>query len=110
VETDVLYFILELLTVPAFSDEAYEELVTLGARLSCPDERFTEVAVACRVETGPLTADLKIALRARVDALVARAYGLGPADLSVLFADFTFDAVPEQHRDLMRAELEQLCR
>jgi hypothetical protein len=110
VETDVLYFILELLTVPAFSDEAYEELVTLGARLSCPDERFAEVASACGVEAGPLTADLKTALRARIDALVARAYGLGTRDLAVLFADFTFDAVPEQHRDLMLAELEQLCR
>jgi hypothetical protein len=31
VETDVTYFILELLTVPAFTDAAYGELVTLGA-------------------------------------------------------------------------------
>jgi hypothetical protein len=109
VETDVLYFILELLTVPAVSDEAYEELVTLGARLSCPDERFAEVAEACGVEPGLLTDEIRTALRARVDALIAHAYGLTPDDLPVLFADFTLAAVPQHHRDRMRGELEQLC-
>ena len=109
VETDVLYFILELLTVPAFSDAAYEELVTLGARLSCPDERLAEAAEACGVEPRVLTEDERMALRARVDALISCAYDLALDDLPILFADFTLDAVPQRHRDLMRGELEQLC-
>ena len=110
VETNLNYFILELLTVPVFSDAAYAELVTLGARLSCPDERFAEAAEACGIEPSVLTEDERMALRARVDALIARAYGLTPDDLPILFSDFTLDAVPQRHRDLMHGELEQLCR
>ena len=49
-------------------------------------------------------------MRARVDALVAHAYGLGPLDLDVLLADFTIDAVPRAHRERLRGELENLCR
>lgn len=110
IETHVSYFILELLTVPAFSDAAYEELVSLGALLSCPDERFAEVAESCGIVPRTLPDDERIALRARVDAVVAHAFGLIPADLQILFDDFTIDAVPQHHRDLMLAELEQLCR
>jgi hypothetical protein len=110
VETHVSYFILELLTVPSFSDDAYDELVTLGGLLSCPDERFAEVANACGVKPGPLKEEERMALRARVDALTARAYGLTPDDLPVVFADFTRDAVPQAHRDLTYRDLEQLCR
>lgn len=110
VETNVNFFIMELLAVPAFSDEAFAELVALGGRLSCPDERFAVVAEACDVPIGPLTADERLAARARIDALVARAYGLGPYQLDVLSADFTLEAVPQAHRDLVRGELERLCR
>jgi hypothetical protein len=110
VETHVSYFILELLTVPTFSDLAYEELVSLGARLSCPDERFAEVAESCGVVPTKLADDERIALRARVDALVAHAFGLIPTDLQILLDDFSLAAVPQNHRDQMRAELEQLCR
>jgi hypothetical protein len=49
-------------------------------------------------------------MRARIDALVARVYGLKPYDLPVLFADFTSGAVPQDYRDLVHAELERLCR
>ena len=55
VETHVNFFVLELLTVPKFDDSAYEELVELGARLSCPDQRFAEVAEACGVAIGRLS-------------------------------------------------------
>ena len=108
-ETHLSYFILELLAVPPMSDNAYDELVTLGARLSCPDERFAEVAEACGIQPGHLADEERMALRARVDALIARAYGLNPHDLAVLFADFTLDAVSQAHRDLIRHEMEQLC-
>lgn len=108
VETHVSYFILELLSAPSFSDAAYDELVTLGARLSCPDERFLEVADACGTKAVPLGDDERLALRARVDALVAHAYGLTRDDVEVVLADFTEDAVPPRHREALRAEWELL--
>jgi hypothetical protein len=108
IETHVSYFILELLTVPAFNDAAYAELVALGARLSCPDERFAEVAEACGTKVGQLEDDERLALRARVDALVAQAYGLTPVDVEVICADFTTDAVPPAHRKKLQRELESL--
>jgi hypothetical protein len=104
----VSYIILELLTVPAFNDAAYAELVALGARLSCPDERFAEVAEACGTKVGQLEDDERLALRARVDALVAQAYGLTPVDVEVICADFTTDAVPPAHRKKLQRELESL--
>lgn len=110
VETHLSYFILELLTVPGLDDATFVELVRLGGRLSCPDSRFGEVAEACGVEVGPLDPEERVTMRARVDALMARAYGLGPAELDVLLADFTPGAVPQAHRERMRAELEELCR
>jgi len=108
VETNVNYFILELLTVPALTDEAYDELVTLGARLSCPDERFAEVAEACGTIVGPLSDDERLALRARVDAVVAHAYGLTADDVEVVLADFTADAVSQKHREALRGEWESV--
>jgi len=109
VESHVSYFILELLTVPTFADRAYEELVQLGARLSCPDQRFAEVAEACGVTVGPLTAEERIAMRARVDALVAVAYGLTSDDIEIVLQDFTLDAVGEEHRAALRREMAALC-
>jgi len=109
VETHVNFFILELLTVPKLDDSAYEELVDLGARLSCPDQRFAEVAEACGVAVGTLTGDERIAMRARVDALVAVAYGLTAEDMEVVLQDFTLDAVGEEHRAALRREMAALC-
>ncbi len=109
VETNLNFFILELLTVPAFTDSAYETLVKLGARLSCPDDRFADVAAACGVIPGILGADERAELRGDVDALVAVAYGLGPADADILLDDFSLDAVTPQHRDAFRRELDRLC-
>jgi hypothetical protein len=109
VETNLNFFILELLTVPAFTDSAYDTLVKLGARLSCPDERFAEVAAACGITSGVLAADERAELRGEVDALVTVAYGLGTADADILLDDFTLDAVSPLHRDAFRRELDRLC-
>lgn len=108
VEINLNYFILELLTVPKLSDPVYGELVELGARLSCPDERFAEVAEACGTTVDVLPDDERLALRARVDALVAHSYELTCDDLEVIFADFTADAVPAAHRTALREELDGL--
>ncbi len=110
VEINLNFFILELLAVPALDGAVFAELVALGGRLSCPDERFATVAAACGVPVGPMTDEERQSARARIDALVAQAYGLRPEHLDVLFADFTVDAVPLSHRELVCAELERLCR
>ncbi len=110
VEINLNFFILELLAVPALGDDVFEELVALGGRLSAPDERFAEVAAACGVQAGRMTCDERLAARARIDALVTHSFGLGLEQLDVVFDDFTYDALPQGHRDLVWAELERLCR
>ncbi|MEZ0362641.1 hypothetical protein ACAG26_02905 [Mycobacterium sp. pUA109] len=108
VENHLNYFVLELLTVPLLTDAAYDELVTLGTRLSCPDERFNDVTDACGTTVGPLADDKRLQLRARVDALVAHGYGLSLPDIDVVLADFTTEAVSSAHRKALREELEAL--
>jgi hypothetical protein len=110
VEVHLNFFVLELLTVPDLDDGSFAELVRLGGRLSCPDARFAEVAEACGADIGPIDPDETMIIRARIDAVVARAYGLGPGDADVLLDDFSLNAVPREHRDIFRTELESLCR
>lgn len=110
VETHLSFFILELLTVPRLDDATYGELVKLGARLSCPDERFAEVAEACGTTVGLSSDAERVAMQARVDALVAVAYGLTPADIEIVLQDFTVNAVGAEHRAALRQEMAALCR
>lgn len=109
VETHLNFFIVELLTVPDLDDATFTELVHLGGQLSCPDARFAEVAEACGVDIRPVGPDEAMTIRARIDALVTRAYGLCLEDTEVLLEDFSTNAVPPVHRDRLRAELEALC-
>lgn len=109
VETHVSYFILEGLRLPELTDEQYERIARAAARLSCVDERFAAFAEATGVEVGPLADDERDELRAEIDALVARAYGLDADDLEVVFSDFTLDAVPENYRALVRARFAELA-
>lgn len=109
VETNLNFFILEGLRVPALDDETYGAIGTAAARLSCPDERFADFAAATGVEVGPLTPDERDALRAEIDARVARAWNLDAADLETIFADFTLDAVPEPYRQRVRDRFAELA-
>ncbi|MCP9490254.1 MAG: hypothetical protein MSC31_10315 [Solirubrobacteraceae bacterium MAG38_C4-C5] len=102
VETNLNFFILEGLRLPELTEADVAPLATPAARLSCPDERFADFAAATGVQVGPLSADERAALRADIDALVARAYGLTTEELEVVFADFTLGAVPAEYRQLVR--------
>lgn len=102
VETHVNFFILEGLRLPSLSDDQYAELAKASARLSCVDERFEDFASAVRVEYGPLDDDGRDDLRARIDALVATAWGLTAEELEVIFGDFTEDAVTPEYRERVR--------
>jgi Eco57I restriction-modification methylase len=108
VEAHMNFFILELLAVPQFRDDAWSALVTAAARLSCPDERFADFAANTGVEVGPLSDTERFALEVEVDAHVCCAWGLTPDDLPVLYADFTPAAVTPEHRDALTARLADL--
>jgi hypothetical protein len=102
VELHLNFFVLEGLRLPALTETDVAALATPAARLSCPDERFADFAVTTGVEVGPLPDDERAALRAEIDALVARAYDLTAEELEVVFADFTLDAVPADYRQMVR--------
>lgn len=109
VETNVNFFILEGLKLPELDQEALKALATPAARLSCPDERFAEFAAATGVECSPLDDDERAALRAEIDARVARIWGLTAEELEVVFSDFTPDAVPESYREAVRKRFAELA-
>lgn len=108
VETNVNFFILELLTVPELDDARYAALASAAARLSCPDERYATFAADCGVEVGALSRDERAELEVEVDAQACAAWGLGVEDLDLLFGDFSLHAVPVAHRDALRARLAEL--
>jgi hypothetical protein len=107
VETNLAFIILEALRVPKVSDRSYEKIAHAAARLSCPDERFAEFAATTDVEVGPLAQEERDELRAEIDALVARAYGLDADDLETIFADFTLAALPESYRERVRQKFRE---
>lgn len=108
VETHLNFFILEGLVAPDLSNEDVAALAEGAGRLSCIDERYAEVADMLGIEVGALDDQDRRTLRLDIDARVARAWRLTPADLDVMGRDFTLDAVPEDYRRDLVAQLEAL--
>ena len=108
-EVNLNFFILEGLVVPDLGDEDFEVISRSAARLSCVDDRFAEFAQSTGVETGPLDDEEYERLRVEIDARVARAWALTDADLGVLFADFSLNAVPAVYRQRFATRLAELC-
>ena len=108
IETNLNYFILNMLTFPTPDNAPWERIGGLTARLSCVDERFTDFAAGAGVECGPLTDGQRNNMRAEIDALVARAYGLTEDELRFIFADFTENAVSPAYRRLVLEKFEGL--
>ena len=108
VERHLNFFVLEGLKLPSLTDDDVKALATPAARLSCPDERFAEFAEATGVECGPLDDGERNALRAEIDARVARIWGLTDDELEIVFSDFTLDAVPDAYRDAVRKRFAEL--
>ena len=101
VETNLNYFILNILTFPPLNDTPWQRIGTLAAELSCVDERFEDFAEEAAVEWGPLREAVRNDKRAEIDALVAHAYGLTEDELSFIFTDFTENAVTPAYRKLV---------
>ena len=108
VETTLNYFILNSLTFPPPDDTPWEQIGSLAARLSCVDDRFVKFAAEAGVECGPLTYAERDDMRAEVDALVARAYGLTADELGFVFTDFTEKAVSAVYRERVLDKFESL--
>ena len=108
VETNLNYFILDMLTFPPPGDTPWERIGRLAARLSCVDERFAGFAEEAGVECGPLTNSQRTDMRAEIDALVAHAYDLTEDELRFIFTDFTENAVSPAYRRLVLEKFEGL--
>ena len=108
VETHLNFYVLDMLTFPPSDNMSWQRIGELAARLSCMDERFTEFAAEAGVECMSLTDAQRNDMRAEIDALVARAYGLIEAELRFIFTDFTENAVSPAYRRLVLEKFENL--
>ncbi len=109
IELHVSFFLLEGLYVPSLTDDDYAQIARAAARLSAVDDRFADFARETGVECGPLLDADRMELRLEIDARVARAWGLGPDDLGVIYEDFTANALPPAHRTQLTARLGELA-
>jgi hypothetical protein len=100
----VNFFILNNLPIPTVGllDPRSVRVSNLSASLASIDARFAKFATSCGVSLGLLAGEAKEDAIAEIDALVASMYGLAADDLETIFADFTYDAVPEERRNAVR--------
>ena len=108
VEIHVNFFLLEGLYVPSLTDDDYAQIGRAAARLSAVDDRFADFARETGVECGSLLDADQTELRLEIDARVARAWGLGPDDLEVIYEDFTHNALPPGYRRGLSRRLKAL--
>ena len=108
IELHVSFFLLEGLYVPSLTDDAYARIARAAARLSAVDDRFADFARETGVECGPLLDADRTELRLEIDARVARAWGLGPDDLEVIYEDFTHGALPPAYRTRLSRRIRAL--
>ena len=108
VETTFNHFIMYGMTAPPPDNTPWQRIGGLAARLSCVDERFADFATEAGVECGSLTDAQRGDMRAEIDALVARAYGMTEDELSFIFTDFTENAVSPAYRRLVLEKFEGL--
>ena len=94
------------------------EIVGLSARLTCRSPDFAELAEVLGCESGPPKPGQERALRAELDARVARLYGLSATQLDLVLADFRQSAdadgsrvrPDDEYKALVRREFARLGR
>jgi hypothetical protein len=92
-------------------------IASLSARLSCRSAEYSELAEVLGTECGPLSKAQERALRAELDAQVARLYGLSAVHLELVLANFKQSADSEgspvrpddEYKDLVRLEFARLA-
>jgi hypothetical protein len=86
---NVSFFYVYQTPVPASLNNEYVKHITkISARLSSVDDRFKEFATTLGVECGPLSMKERIELTAKLNALVAKHYGLRREQLEVILQSF----------------------
>lgn len=106
VKLHLSFYILNSLTFPSWEGMDWRRIGELAARLSCVDERYAGFAVEAGVECGPLSEYRRMEMRAEIDALVARGYGLTVDELWFVFTDFTERAVSPAYREMVVGRFE----
>ena len=89
ISTNVSFFCMRQTPVPAFvNGEIAQQISRTSTRLSSLDDRFKEFASALGVAYGSLTVKESIELTAKLNALVARHYGLSREQLEIILRSF----------------------
>lgn len=81
-------------TIPLPNKSYYDHIVELAAKLSVGTDEFEGFAESLRVENVPLSPPERIHITARLDALVALAYGLTKDEYQTILESFKFDENP----------------
>ena len=84
-----------LKTIPVPGALHYDEVTELAAGLSAGTEEFEGFAESLRMENVPLSPPERIRTTARLDALVAHAYGLAADEYKVILDSFKFGENPD---------------
>ncbi len=108
IETNVNFFILNMLPFPRWEDTDWQGIGALAARLSSVDDRFAGFAAGAAVDYGPLGDGERADMRAEIDARVARGYGLTAGELEFIFTDFTENAVSPAYRKSVMAAFDAM--
>jgi hypothetical protein len=83
------FFYIYQTPVPAeINGDIANQIIQVSARLSSPDDRFQDFASGLGVKTGPLSMKERIDLTAKLNALVAKHYGLNRDQLQVILESF----------------------
>jgi hypothetical protein len=98
VENKMAFGILKALPIPD-PGERRDRLAELAGRLSFADDRYAGFAARAGVDGWPLDPGARDEAEAKIDALVAHAYGLSEDDLAVIFEDFNEQALSAGQRN-----------
>ena len=82
-------------TLPIPRDLYYNEIARLAARLSIGSDEFEGFAESLRIENITLAPQERIQITARLDALVAHAYGLASDEYETVLDSFKFTENPD---------------
>jgi hypothetical protein len=90
VEISMNFFVLNPFPIPRPADGSAlrREVIAIAGRLSSIDDRYSKWAAALGVECGPIVPSEADVLIARLDAVVARLYGLTAGQLRHIFETF----------------------
>jgi len=84
------YFVYQTPLPSQFRGGLADEIVRISARLSCPDERFKELADDIGITIRPISMEERIELSAKLNAFVAKHYGVSRDELEFILKSFNF--------------------